>query len=668
MARQACINIQRCPSIRQAVHHDARLSLADHRPSYLLPDRYHLGNFEVPGSLSLNECLAIEAHKHSIASQKAKRTQGYSPIDEGVIILAGLPAPPAQEALARYKADQQARLAEWRTRFEQMTGQRILRIDIHLDEGYLDAVGVPHYNGHAHVLIDRTDERGRVIRFTRKDDVEYRTLGELNSELQSMTAEVLRMERGERGSRRRRLSHHQYREAMQQANRGQVQVVAQLTVERDRARDAERDARAAERVAKAEAKELYDQLRDLMVASGVAKAKDYSAVKQIKADIGKLTEAIKLWREKTGEPAARPIARSPETEPGDSHGSEQRPRKRHDVAPLHPFLVGAVALTGRTPAGREYTVRAMQKRLLDSNGEGLDVPLSRVIQGSVDDRAPRGDPRLRRGAAGRVAERSASTPREDQRETHAIYMELYYSMKSVGRIAGQVPAAEGLRAKAPAYPEAKRRSEAGDREWLIAQLAEWQKRLRQAEALEAAAAGELRDRVRDAEAAAEGEKQGREADRSVRRGRRTYRPGFGGQGLGGGDKFAFVELEREWDQHARCTAYKRGREVWFVTTRSRVEVINQTDQSLVVALKVAAKKFGDRIEITGPQEFRQRAARLATRLGIEVADPDLQHIVQAEKGVLARDSVRVHRGPEIERQAGAEPDDDEPEPPRDQSR
>lgn len=664
MARQACINIDRCPSIRQAVHHDARLALADHRPSYLLPDRYHLGNVEVPGSLSLNECLAVEAHKHAIASKKAKATKGYSPIDEAVINLASLPDPPAGEALASYKADQQVRLAEWRTRFEQMTRQRVLRIDIHLDEGYVDAAGEPHYNGHAHVLIDRTDDRGLVVRFTRKDDPEYRTITEVNSELQTMTAEVVGLERGERGSKRRRLSHYQYREAMQQANRSQAQAVARLIGERDRAQEAAREARAAERVAKSEAKELYDQLRDLMIASGLAKQRDYQNARQIKTDTAKLTEAIKFWREKAGDPPTVPETSRADIRLGESCDTrDRRPRERIDASPVpHPFLPGAVALAGRTKAERGYAVRALQKRLLDRDRAGVAVPLSSVVRKRVDAGAEERDNRVRWGTAGRIAEGSASRPLADQREAHDIYLELFHAMKAVGRISRQIPQAVALRAEQEAYQEAKNRDAAGERDWLSAQLAEWTKRLVEAEGLEAEAAGALRDRVRDAETAVEEERRDRAADRGVYRRRQSYRPGFGGQGLGGGDRFPFIELEREWDQHARCTAYKRGREVWFVTTRTRVEVINQADESMVVALRVAAKKFGGRIEITGPPEFRGRAARLAARLGIEVADADLQNIVQAESSALIRDPVYGHRESRIEGQSGPEPDGDEPEP------
>lgn len=236
-------------------------------------------------------------------------------------------------------------------------------------------------------------------------------------------------------------------------------------------------------------------------------------------------------------------------------------------------------------------------------------------------------------------------------------------MKAVGRIATRLPSAASLRAKIEQYSEAKQHDKTGDRQWLIQQLFEWEKRLQEAERLDSEAAEQMQTRVNNAEAAAEHEMQEREADRVAHRHRRNYRAGFSGQGLDRRDRFPFIELQREWDQQARCTTYKsRDGETWFVTTRNRVEVINQTDQSLVVALKVAAKKFDGRIEITGPQEFRERAARLAVRLGIEVADADLAHIVAEERAKIQQEQDRP--GP-IEPETGREPDD---EPPRGRSR
>ena len=428
MSRQACINIQRCPSIRQAVYHDARLALASNRPSYLLPDHLHLGNVAVHGSLPLDECLAIETGKREIASPKARATKGYSPIDEALIVLPALPDKPTGEALERYKADQQGRLVEWRVRFEEITGQRVLRIDIHLDEGYLDGNGAPRYNGHAHALIDRTDERGRVIRFTRKDDAEFRTLAELNSELQSMTSVVLGMERGERGSRRRRLSHHEYREAMQRATLANHDSIDRVGAERDRARKSERSACAAEAAAKSEAAELYSHLRDLMKASGVARQSDYSDVRQVKTDVRKLLDAIKYWRNKSGDfPGSK---NSTPQGADDEHRSRQsRGRRGNDASRIQPFLPGAVALTGRTSREREDAVRVLQKRLLDRDRTGPILSLSRVVRESVDRGSQDGNHCVRRSApGGRVKRQPGST----ETSTTVDARELYADLRAAG--------------------------------------------------------------------------------------------------------------------------------------------------------------------------------------------------------------------------------------------
>ena len=653
MRRRACFNAERCPSIRQAVFHDKRLALSDKRPSYILADEYHLGNVEVPGSLSLDECLAVEVRKRELSSPKARSTPGYSPIDEGIIVLPDLPEHPIGEALSRYKTDQQTRLAQWRTRFEQMTRQRVLRIDIHLDEGYQDEAGTPRYNGHAHVLIDRTDERGRVIRFTRKDDPEYRTITEVNAELQSMTAEVLGLERGERGSKRRRLSHHQYREAMQRAALANHAATERISNERDRARESERSARSAETLAKSEAKKLYDDLRDLMKASGLARQSDYSDARQFKTDVAKLIDAIQYWREKAGDaPAATDTHFSTEKSEPKGARDEHRNRghrKRHAIPAVQPFLPGAVALIGRTKRQREYAVRALQKRLLDRDRTGPLLPLSRVIREGVDPRPGQHRVGVRRSAADRrVAGPLNCTAPTNDSVVRELYADLRVAMKA-SKSARQLD-----------YQIAKRH--ATDATWLADELRKWQKFAdeRERESIEADA------RADAARAEASALRDEREADRIVHRRRRNYRPGLDGQGLDRRDRFPFVELERAWDPHARCTAYRsHDGETWFVTTRNRVEVIKQTDQSLAVALRVAAKKFGNRIEITGPREFRERAARLAARLGIEVADADLQHIVAEARANMRQETQQDRSGPPIEPEAGREdPDDDEPEPPR----
>ena len=653
--RGASVNFQRVTAPAHAVAHNRR-GIAP--PTYLLPEQFRLGTIEV-----IDDRGAVSkafTDKMALASARSRKDQTYSPIWEGVVNLAS----PSGD-LDEYRDAQRTIVKNWCRDYETLTGHRVLRADIHLDEGHVRD-GTAVYNAHAHIIVDRTNERGRVIKLDR---------GALRN-VQSMTAQVTGLRRGkdalETGDAH--LSHHAYR-ALAKTGRLRTQQQVQdadversvLLKERDRAQNAEREARAAERAANAEAKQLYTLLRDVMKASGIAKQQDYQSARQIKADISKLTDAITFWREKAGDPPTRHATYSSQNKPGVPHGSaERRPRKRHHVSSVHPFLPGAVALAGRTRAERGYAVRALQKRLLDRDAARVAVPLSGVVHRRVDAGPRERDNGVRRSTSGgRVTNhRSAAGHGDATRETHGIYMELYHTMRAVGRISRQVPEAVELRAEQEGYQEAKDRDEAGESEWLLAKLVEWKKRLRQAEELEAAAVGALRDCVHAAEAAVDDEKRDRAADRTVHRRRRNYRPGFSGLGLGSPDRFPFVELRREWDQHARCTAYKaQDGQTWFVTTRNRVEVINRTNQSIAIALRVAAKKFGGRVECTGPQDFRERAARLGTRLGIEIADADLQHIVRAEKAALSRDSFQDYRGPEIEPQAGSESDDDEQEPP-----
>lgn len=95
-----------------------------------------------------------------------------------------------------------------------------------------------------------------------------------------------------------------------------------------------------------------------------------------------------------------------------------------------------------------------------------------------------------------------------------------------------------------------------------------------------------------------------------------------------------------------------------------MEVYDTTDTALTQALMRAGNKFGGHITLTGNEDFRRRAAALATRLGIEVTDPDLAEIVLAER-------VKVNFG-----QRGADPldagvsfeDDDEEQEQRRDSR
>ena len=69
----------------------------------------------------------------------------------------------------------------------------------------------------------------------------------------------------------------------------------------------------------------------------------------------------------------------------------------------------------------------------------------------------------------------------------------------------------------------------------------------------------------------------------------------------------------------------------FRDTGPRIVMQDKSDESLEGALRVAAQKYGSRVQMTGSDTFQERAARMATRLGIAVHNPDLQAIVANER-------------------------------------
>ncbi|MDA8349800.1 MAG: hypothetical protein M0038_13535, partial [Pseudomonadota bacterium] len=89
---------------------------------------------------------------------------------------------------------------------------------IHRDEGHVASDGVARRNVHAHVVVDRTDRRGRVVNSipdgkggTRRTTITDRR--EQGRRVQTMTARVTGLARGAdaRDSKRRHIDHHSYR-------------------------------------------------------------------------------------------------------------------------------------------------------------------------------------------------------------------------------------------------------------------------------------------------------------------------------------------------------------------------------------------------------------------------------------------------------------------------
>lgn len=96
-------------------------------------------------------------------------------------------------------------------------------------------------------------------------------------------------------------------------------------------------------------------------------------------------------------------------------------------------------------------------------------------------------------------------------------------------------------------------------------------------------------------------------------------------------KLTLAGLDAQIDHKRQLVLYRdaQGRDK-FTDTGPRIVMHDKSDDSLEAALRMASQKYGGKVDITGSSEFRERAARQAVRLGIEVVTADLQAVVQDE--------------------------------------
>ncbi|MEJ2631559.1 MAG: hypothetical protein P8015_10110 [Acidihalobacter sp.] len=105
-----------------------------------------------------------------------------------------------------------------------------------------------------------------------------------------------------------------------------------------------------------------------------------------------------------------------------------------------------------------------------------------------------------------------------------------------------------------------------------------------------------------------------------------------------------ASLHAEVDRRRGEIRYKdeAGRRL-FTDTGPRIEMHVREDNAIRLGLRVAARKFGGAVEITGSGIFREQAAREAARLSVEVKDRDLRGIWEQERevcrsGIWGRDT------------------------------
>ena len=208
--RKSSVHFKQVANASVAIAHSTRTEETE--PAYLLPKEHRLGNVIVPGSMS-NIALGLEFTRAKASMTGQAKARGSSPFWEGVVVLDGIDM----------KA-QTAALQSWKKEYEKATGQRVLHMAIHGDEGFINSEGKPEYNMHAHVIVNRLNDKGRVIKLERKQ----------LSAVQDLTAKSLGMQRGEtleerKGMRgRKHMNHREFRKAENEKRLDVEQVKVKL--------------------------------------------------------------------------------------------------------------------------------------------------------------------------------------------------------------------------------------------------------------------------------------------------------------------------------------------------------------------------------------------------------------------------------------------------------
>lgn len=261
----ASVNFKAVKSASHAVSHASR----EVAPTYLLPPDKTFGTIVLRDDSGA--VAATLAAKSAMASRQALRSKDYSPVWEGIL---NLRRPEHGEDTKEYKQECSDIVQSWCERYEKMTGHKVLRADIHLDEGHM-VDGEALLNAHAHVIADRTNDQGRVIKLSPKQ----------LRELQTVTAEVTKLARGQNSmeSGRSHISHQAYKYL---AERGRLESQKQIT-ELKEAHTVELHGVSKKLV------EVTEELRVTKEAHAREVGDLKSTIEKLKADYAKERQALK---------------------------------------------------------------------------------------------------------------------------------------------------------------------------------------------------------------------------------------------------------------------------------------------------------------------------------------------------------------------------------------
>lgn len=630
MARGSSIHFRPVPAGGLlAIAHNTR----EIPPRDVLPAEHHLGNI----SVVYGDVEATHRAKMALASPKARATKNYSPLAEGVL---NLPDPPADRPCAEvdeWKRDMERRVREFCPEYERLSGHRVLRADIHLDEGHIREDGSVGYNAHAHIVADKTDERGRVVRMERRQlgaDGKETMVGDRRARgqrLQDLAAEITGLERGEQNSRRKHIPSAAYRELARQGRvlsrderdrltaTGQQQTDNTTKAEQWAARaenrvdDAEgmlRDARAR---AEAHVRERDEarQERDQARASAATEITEA----EIAAAKAELVEHIRQTRGSTRVESAEQL--------GEIYDSLRAQWKAENAA-------AAAADPPKPHSQRDYSAL----RLVHAEMR------AQILAAERDDARRERDQVWRARDQARAEQAGAKADTVDV--TDAEIAAARSALEEHAR-ANKIPLQDRERIKR-GYDQVRRQWVADN----AAAAASGRQKPHSQRDYSALRLAQQQMQAEISDRRAERERTKRRRDRRVHEARERQRDGFATGGISGqplrqGCRSAELAAAQElglryqWDEAARVKRYRdRAGSELFTVQRKLVTLTRHDAAAEYAALRLAVARFGGRVEIRGSAAFRERMARAAAREGIEVADADLQYIVRDEQTRMAR--------------------------------
>ena len=203
------IMIKSCIKIKPVTGGSENHNTREVKPKYLIPsevENIHIVDAKI-------EDVLKEIEKKYIENVGQKMQAKATPIREAVILL---PDNDNDKNLENLLALNDA--------LKEKYGIQAFQVHIHNDEGHIDDEGKAKYNYHAHVVYNWTDDKGKSLKLGKEE----------MSEIQTLTAEYLEMERGEKGSKSLSLNHHEYRGYLEIKDKLEKELKQELSEKQDK--------------------------------------------------------------------------------------------------------------------------------------------------------------------------------------------------------------------------------------------------------------------------------------------------------------------------------------------------------------------------------------------------------------------------------------------------